>query len=414
MDRLWQMLKRIFAPRSIAVESRGGVTYLHLAPWVQVSAFLLLSGLLALTGGGFWFGAHAKQEVAKLETALAVSQRTHESFLTQLDDDLRNLANLRLVLDQQKQALRESQGRERSFLEAVSALAQQAPPRKNPMAWAVAQLEAQRRAEQEIEDQLNSVAKSFSALLGVAPPTESLAVAPWLAQRLSAAEETFEGQRLALENAQLLMKASLARAESNLSVLPEALLGPGGLGLEGLGGKDGEPEGSAFLSLNDELASLRALSERLERAQRLEVCVPFSTPVDYYNLSSPFGRRKDPFDGSPDWHQGIDLAAWPGTKVRATAAGKVAFAGRRSGYGNMVLIDHGCGLQTLYGHLDSTSVVQGQPINFRDEIGVVGNSGRSTGPHVHYEIRNGNEHLDPQKFIEAGRYVFKSKKPARL
>jgi len=59
-------------------------------------------------------------------------------------------------------------------------------------------------------------------------------------------------------------------------------------------------------------------------------------------------------------------------------------------------------------------VVQGQPINFRDEIGVVGNSGRSTGPHVHYEIRNGNEHLDPQKFIEAGRYVFKNKKPARL
>ena len=99
MDRLWQMLKRIFASRSIAVESRGGVTYLHLAPWVQVSAFLLLSGLLALTGGGFWFGAHAKQEVAKLETALAVSQRTHESFLTQLDDDLRNLASLRLVLE---------------------------------------------------------------------------------------------------------------------------------------------------------------------------------------------------------------------------------------------------------------------------------------------------------------------------
>ncbi|MGB0406468.1 MAG: hypothetical protein ACPGC1_04205, partial [Pseudomonadales bacterium] len=172
MDRLWQMLKRIFAPRSIAVETRGGVAYLHLAPWVQVSAFLLLSGLLALTGGVVWFGADAKQKVAKLETALAVSQRTHESFLTQLDDDLRNLANLRRVLDQQKQALRESQDRERSFLEAVSVLAKQAPPRKDSMAWAVAQLEARQRAEQGIEAQLNSVAKSFSALLGVAPPTE--------------------------------------------------------------------------------------------------------------------------------------------------------------------------------------------------------------------------------------------------
>ena len=414
MAYLWRMLKRIFAPRSIAVEGPGGVAYLYLAAWVQVSVFLLLSGLLALTGGGFWFGAHAKKEVTKLEIALAASQRTHELFLTQLDDDLRNLANLRQVLDQQKQALRESQDRERSFLDAVSVLAKQAPPRKDSIAWAVAQLEARQRAEQEIEDQLNSVAKSFSALLGVAPPTEPLAVAPWLAERLSAAEETFEGQQLALENAQVLMKASLARAEANLSVLPEALLGPGGLGLEGLGGKDGEPEGLAFLSLNDELASLRALSERLERAQRLEVCVPFSTPVDYYNLSSGFGRRKDPFDRSPDWHQGIDLAAWPGTKVRATAAGKVVFAGRRSGYGNMVLIDHGCGLQTLYGHLESASVTQGQTINFRDEIGVVGTSGRSTGPHVHYEIRNGNEHLDPQKFIEAGRYVFKNKESDRL
>ena len=408
------MLKRIFAPRSIAVESRGGVAYLHLAPWVQVSVFLLLSGLLALTGGGFWFGALAKQEVAELEQALAVSQQTHESFLTQLDDDLRNLANLRLVLDEQKQALRESQARERSFLEAISVLAKQAPPRRDPMAWAVAQLEAQQQAAQEIEDQLNSVATSFSALLGVAPPTEPRAVAPWLEERLAAAEDTFEGQRLALENAQVLMKASLARAEANLSFLPEALLGPGGLGLEGLGGKDGEHEDLAFLSLNDELASLRALAERLERVQTLEECVPFSTPVDYYNLSSQFGRRKDPFDGSPDWHQGVDLAAWPGTKVLATGAGKVVFAGQRSGYGNMVLVDHGCGLQTLYGHLMSTSVVEGQTINFRDEIGLVGSSGRSTGPHVHYEIRNGNEHLDPQKFIEAGRYVFKNKESARL
>ena len=108
MGHLWQMLKRIFAPRSIAVEGRGGVAYLHLAPWVQVSILLLLLGLLALTGGGFWFGAHAKQEIAKLETALAVSRRTHESFLTQLDDDLRNLANLRLVLINKNKHLGES------------------------------------------------------------------------------------------------------------------------------------------------------------------------------------------------------------------------------------------------------------------------------------------------------------------
>ena len=289
MGHLWQMLKRIFAPRSIAVEGRGGVAYLHLAPWVQVSILLLLLGLLALTGGGFWFGAHAKQEIAKLETALAVSRRTHESFLTQLDDDLRNLANLRLVLDQQKQALRESQARERSFLEAAP-LAKQAPPRKDPMAWAVAQLEAQQRAEQEMEDQLNSVAKSFSALLGVAPPTDSLAVAPWLEERLSAAEETFEGQRLALENRRCSCRRRWRERRPIYPSYPKLCSALEGWGLRVSVGRMGSRK-VGFLSLKDELTSLRALSDRLERVQRLEVCVPFSAPVDYYNLSSPFGRE---------------------------------------------------------------------------------------------------------------------------
>lgn len=414
MYYLRRTLKRIFAPRSLAMESEGAVAYLHLSTLAQAAILLLLLGIPVLSAGALWFGTVAQENVAELEEALAVSQQTHDSFLAQLDDDTKNLANLRSVLDEQKQSLREHEEKERALLDAVSALAKQAPTSEDPVAWAIARLEAQQQVAKDLEDQLNSVASSFSVLLGIAPPTEPQEIAPWLAERLSAVEDTFEGQRFALENARELLAASLSRAEANLSVLPKALLGPGGLGLEGVGGMHSGSEVSAFLSLSDELSSLRGLSERLERVQELEVCVPLSTPVDYYNLSSQFGSRKDPFNGSPDWHEGVDLAAWPGTKVRATAAGDVIFAGPRAGYGNMVLIDHGCGLQTLYGHLASVSVSLGQTISFRDEIGVVGSSGRSTGPHVHYEIRHGSEPLDPQKFIEAGRYVFKREELSRL
>ena len=119
-------------------------------------------------------------------------------------------------------------------------------------------------------------------------------------------------------------------------------------------------------------------------------------------VSSGFGVRRDPFLGRPAMHTGLDLRGDIGEPVRATADGKVEIAGWDGGYGNMVEIDHGHGLSTRFGHLSKIEVKVGQKVHIGDVIGRIGSTGRSTGPHLHYETRINGEPVDPQKFLRAG------------
>jgi murein DD-endopeptidase MepM/ murein hydrolase activator NlpD len=140
--------------------------------------------------------------------------------------------------------------------------------------------------------------------------------------------------------------------------------------------------------------------ERLTRSLgNVPVRKPIASDAD---PMSPFGIRIDPFVHSPAMHTGLDLAAQMGDPVRATANGKVVIAGWQGGYGRMVEIDHGNGLATRYGHLSSIEVGVGQSVKIGQVIGRVGTTGRSTGPHLHYETRIDGEATDPQKFLRAG------------
>ena len=133
------------------------------------------------------------------------------------------------------------------------------------------------------------------------------------------------------------------------------------------------------------------------------IAVPVRKPVTgEVDMSSPFGMRLDPFNGRPATHTGIDLRGDMGEPARATAAGKVTIAGHEGGYGNMVEISHGNGLATRYGHLSKILVKVGQTVRIGEVVGLIGSTGRSTGPHLHYETRVNGEAVDPQKFLRAG------------
>ena len=119
-------------------------------------------------------------------------------------------------------------------------------------------------------------------------------------------------------------------------------------------------------------------------------------------MTSPFGVRTDPFFGRPAMHSGIDLRGEIGEPVHATADGRVTRAGRDGGYGNMIEINHGHGLSTRYGHLSKIEVKVGQRVTIGQVIGLIGSTGRSTGPHLHYETRINGEPVNPQKFLRAG------------
>ncbi len=137
----------------------------------------------------------------------------------------------------------------------------------------------------------------------------------------------------------------------------------------------------------------------LKENQTARDCTPSIRPIHGGYLSSRFGRRIDPFTGKPAFHRGVDFSAPTGTPVYATADGIVLRASRRGRMGKMVEIDHGNGLTTRYGHLNGYTVRRGQKVRRGDLIGYVGNTGRSTGPHVHYEVVQNGQAQNPFLFI---------------
>ena len=133
------------------------------------------------------------------------------------------------------------------------------------------------------------------------------------------------------------------------------------------------------------------------------VTVPVRKPIlGEIDMSSPFGMRMDPFMKGPAIHSGIDMRGDTGDPVRVTANGTVVTAGWNGGYGNMVEVDHGNGFATRYGHMSKIEVKVGQHVRIGETIGRIGSTGRSTGPHLHYETRIDGEAVDPQKFLRAG------------
>ncbi len=149
--------------------------------------------------------------------------------------------------------------------------------------------------------------------------------------------------------------------------------------------------------------------ERLQRLRDVVLTVPLSSPLTgSRRFTSGFGTRPDPINGSMSNHFGIDFAAPWAAPITATANGVVKFAGTRAGYGRIVEIDHGNGFITRYAHLNRYTVSTGQVVKLHQKIGELGNSGRSTGPHVHYEVIFRGQPKNPLRFIEAGRYVFES------
>jgi len=140
-----------------------------------------------------------------------------------------------------------------------------------------------------------------------------------------------------------------------------------------------------------------------DRLMRVMPFMPLRRPlVGDANVTSPFGYRTDPFLGRPALHPGVDLVQEYGAGILATGAGKVVHAGPMGGYGNMVEIDHGNGLTSRYGHMSAVLVEEGQEVKAGDELGRIGSTGRSTGPHLHYEVRQDGEPVDPTRFLRAG------------
>ena len=178
------------------------------------------------------------------------------------------------------------------------------------------------------------------------------------------------------------------------------------------GGPEGDGEGMSA-QIPDLSAQLRQLEQRVDlresQLSALENVIlarelhqeihPEGRPVANGFISSYFGERADPFDGLEAFHKGVDFAGAPGSPVTAVAAGVVTWAGERTGYGKLIEINHGDGFTTRYAHNERTLVTVGQTVKRGESIALMGSTGRSTGPHVHFEVLRNGRQVNPLSYI---------------
>jgi murein DD-endopeptidase MepM/ murein hydrolase activator NlpD len=146
-------------------------------------------------------------------------------------------------------------------------------------------------------------------------------------------------------------------------------------------------------------------ADRAEELQTLVKTLPLASPLPEFRIESTFGGRADPFTRRQAFHSGLDLVAPYRSIIFSTAPGRVIFTGAKGPYGKVVEIDHGHGIVTRFGHLHKPLVARGQMVTLHQPIGELGSTGRSTGPHLHYEVLVNGSPQDPEKFLQAGKNV---------
>jgi murein DD-endopeptidase MepM/ murein hydrolase activator NlpD len=215
----------------------------------------------------------------------------------------------------------------------------------------------------------------------------------------------------AIETEQLMSIEALTSETFETADMIREALGEAGLAVDVAFGSDEAGVGGPLVSTDEESAfeeRVRELEEALGNLEALKASArdyPIFNPAPGQAVSSSFGVRRDPFLRRPAMHAGIDFRAKSGTPVLVTGAGKVIRAGWAGGYGRLIEIDHGNGWSTRYAHLSRIDVKVGETLSTGDAIGAVGSTGRSTGPHLHYEIRRHGKATDPLRFLKAGNQI---------
>jgi len=230
-----------------------------------------------------------------------------------------------------------------------------------------------------------------------------------LETRLASLQQSHELSVQRLTEQTISQIDNLEQVISMTGIDPGKLAGRDDAAVSGQGGPFIPAEALDAMPAGELKKGLDQLDNHLARLNVLQSSMrylPLSAPLNAYYITSGYGKRRDPLNNRWAAHYGLDFGSTMKAPVYATAPGIVRVAGWKGRYGRYIEIDHGNGVFTRYGHLHKIYVKRGQKVDFRDKIGLLGNSGRTTGPHLHYETVFNNRNIDPMKFIKAGRHVF--------
>jgi len=261
------------------------------------------------------------------------------------------------------------------------------------------------------QDRTQASATGDGALIGTEPKAQIVPVtAEPTDDRKASLFDSLGASLAAIEAEQMTSLQTLASETYETADAIREVLVEAGLPVDVDFGKE-EDIGGPLVGLDPEAVfdeRVRELEEALGQLETLKQSArdyPIFNPAPGQSVSSSFGVRRDPFLRRPAMHSGIDFRGRTGTPIQATGAGKVVRAGWAGGYGRLVEINHGNGWTTRYAHMSRIDVKIGETVSTGDLIGAIGSTGRSTGPHLHYEIRKNGKATDPVRFLKAGNRI---------
>ena len=430
LKRISNLVERVFREREIILRSSTGVRYLVLTPNLQRA--LAVGGLLALVGL-IWTIAGHQQALRLVDLKQSEVERVEEAYRLAID-------SLGAAVDGAQEAGRaESASAILSLVEQNDNLQRHLGDIEERLTSADQERQRASQVHESLVERLRKVDVQVRGMASHSPEFKALvatleqSIVEAMAERGRLA---VEGDRLSSDRQALNVEIhELERRQGAINVSHEAtilqltrrtqagidglkrLIGRTGLNADrlltpqtpkGVGGPFVPAPKAKGDEIHANLVGLGSEIGRLDELRKLLRSLPVGPPVETITVMSPFGVRRDPFTGQLAMHNGIDLSASPRSSVTATGPGRVVFAGWSGEFGNLVEIDHGYGVNTRYAHLSRVYVKVGQRVAPGHVIGLVGTTGRSTGPHVHYEVLGDGKNLNPAKFLEAARYVPKS------
>jgi murein DD-endopeptidase MepM/ murein hydrolase activator NlpD len=360
--------------------------------WIAVGTIVIMAGWSIVTATYFAFHDDVLKGLMARQRA---QQYAYEDRIAELREQIDRTTSRQLLNQEQFERRLDELTRRQAALESrASALGGTAEPATTGSLGASRGSEGARKPEplgsdllspQRLDGKQSSIAGKLSrvaASLDRVEQDENAAVA---------------GMQARYENTTREVKSVLASLGLRYDAAPQAAGGP-------FVPVRLPPANESFARAMTRVAIARAQAEDVTSALTF---VPLRRPLTgELEVSSPFGVRIDPFVHQPAMHTGMDFRGTIGDRVHATAAGKVTKAGWDGGYGQLVEIDHGEGLSSRYGHLSEIDVTVGQKVRIGQVIGRLGSTGRSTGPHLHYETRINGEAVNPAKFLAAGARLF--------
>ena len=365
-------LRSWFPDREFFMRSQGQVRFIKISARVQMIAAAVVAALLlawVLSMGAMAVSQYlaARDRISLLDREATVAKA--ESRVDAYRDDVKGVAS-----DLEKR---------QEFLEKMAAAH-------------LGDLPTDTKADETVSDSSGEAAKTVNKVSALIPEAASLA-------RIEARQIAFVER---LTRAADRRSAAASSKISRLGINPKMMLVSLG-DRSAMGGPLIALSTSRRGGIDPRFERLGLSLARMDALERGLAGIPQVLPASLDYISSGFGYRADPFTGGGAFHAGLDFKGPVGAPIFAAAAGRISFAGVKQGYGNCIEIDHGNGLMTRYAHMSAFRARLGQPVAAGDVIGAIGNTGRSTGPHLHFEVRVHDAPVNPRPFLEAASHVSK-------